>query len=426
MADVIARLSVRPRQGVSDQWQFKLRVTLSDNTLGTTNRITYYFGGDDLSAESSDDHRYVALPEPEEGTWTELVMPLTDDAAAFEEWDDQSALAWAFELAVQPGATAELDMDGFELDWELEGEGLRDYQQALADEQYSGGGVTHFVGQELSLVIDAGHVNPLGEDQVPLPDMVAQGFIRRDEAVAYVHEQGGLAQCNHPFGSEFELTMDEADADAYTRDLSQKWITEAGYGCDLVEVGYLEREVDLLHHLRFWDTLGRAGLTVTGVGSSDNHWANDWLDFVDPYVTWVYQDLPTRGGIADELAVGRAFFGDPGPFVGNEPLLDLWSEHGAVMGQVLATDLDQILHVETGYLDPGWTLALVVDGEDYSTIELAGDEVDTVVWLPREEYEVVRAEVRDHDGVPILISNPIYLVTAEDTDDVDPTRLAPG
>jgi len=192
----------------------------------------------------------------------------------------------------------------------------------------------------------------------------------------------------------------------------------------MVEVGYPARVVDLDHHLGFWDELAVEGFVMTGTGVSDNHWTLPWVDFSNPFITWVFQDVPTRAGVVEQLHMGRAFFGHPGYFVGEHALLDVWSEHGAVMGQVMETDLDQVVHVETGYLEPGWSLALIVDGTVRETVVLAGDETDTVFHVERGDVHLIRAEVRTDDGITILISNPVYLVEPGEGDAYPAHRLA--
>ena len=420
MAGVTETLAIRTLQPLSDDWQFRFTVGLSGNMAGTRNGITYYLSGVDLSATSTDDHLFVPLAAPSEGDWTELELPLTATAEAFAEGDDQSGMDYAFELWLRDGAAATVDLDDLSFAWSLEGEPLRDYQGQVLAERYSDGSVIHYVGQEITLVEGKRHVNPLGAEPVPLVDYWTTGEIPFEDATAHARDHGALAQCNHPFGSATVIEYEGADADLQVELLAEEWIAADVHGCDLVEVGYRARVLDLPHLLMFWDRLAAAGYPLTGVGTTDHHWASDWLDSPNPFQTWVFLDEPSRGGIADQLGAGRAFFGDPGPFVGQDPLLDLWTEDGAVMGQVLATEADQVLHVETGTIDPGWTLRLVVDGDEVETRMLEGDETDTVFELPRGDAGTVRVELLDLDGVPILLSNPLYLVWPGD--EVPPRR----
>ena len=423
MSDVTVRLALNPDQAVGPDWQLLFTITLSATCDGQLNQITYYLGGDDLTSYTSDIHLYAPLTIPPAGSWTELSMLLTADAAHFPEGDDQSATDYALELRTRNGATAAIGLDDLALEWQLAGDDLRDYQRQVLDDRYSDGSVTHFVGQEITVVADGQHLNPFGDAQIPFIDYLDTGMVTPTEGTQHVHDAGGIVQCNHPFGAKVGLYFEGEDADLQVDLHTELWLNGDAFACDLVEVGYRSRNVDLDHHLMFWDNLSDAGHYITGTGTNDHHWTSDWLDFLNPFLTWVFQDVPSRAGITDELAQGRAFFGDPGPFVEQEPLLDLWTEHGAGMGQVLASDLDQVVHVETGYLECGWSLDLVVDGEVHTSLLLDGSETDTVFELERGEIKTIRAQILDDEGTIILLSNPLWLVMPEEA---EKASLGPG
>ena len=416
MADTLARFWLRLDQPIDVDWQLRFTVLLSGDCSGGRNQITYYLGGEDLTGSTSDTHLFAPLAVPPVGAWSEITLPLTDDSAHFAEGDDQSATDFVLQVRARNGAEGTVGLDDLSFEWQREGEQLREYQRAVLDDRLSAGPVVHFVGQEITNVEFGNHLNPIGADQVPLFDYTGTQVISPDAATHYVHEAGGLASCNHPFGTPFGLNHQGEDADLQVEILSQVWLDADAWGCDAVEVGYRERSVDLEHHLMFWDALSDAGHHLTGVGTSDNHWATDWFEVANTFVTWVYQDTPTRGGISAEIEQGRCFFGDPGPFVGHSPLLDLWTEHGAVMGQILVSGLHQVVHVETGYLEGGWSLDLVVDGEVAESVLLTGDETDTVFELARGDMRTIRAVIADADGEIILASNPLYL--AEPGEDI--------
>lgn len=416
MADVTFGVWVNLAQEVQEDWQLRITALLSYGLDERPNTITVFAGGDDLTDQTTASSLFVPLEaDLHPGAWTELLLPLTDMAVGhFDEGDDLAALAYLVELYSRRGAEAAVAIDDLSFRWTRSGDDLWQYQKQVLADRYSDGDVTHFVGQEISHIEDWRHINPFGEADVPLLDYPVQGLVPPLDAVEHVHAHGSIAQCNHPFGSAFVLEHEGADADELTESLAQQWIELGAYGCETVEVGYPERVVDLQHHLRFWDLLGLADLRLTGTGVNDHHWATDWLEFSNPFLTWVFLDQPSRQGIADALEQGRAFFGDPGPFVGRDPLLDLWCEHGAVMGQVLQTDLPFVIHVETGTVDPGWWLELVVDGEVHERVLLAGDETDTVFELDRGCVRLVRAQLLDADEQVILASNPMYLIRPEE------------
>ncbi len=410
LADATVQLAVDPVQPLTDDWQFHVVFLLSGNTGGTRNSLVYYLATDDLTALDDVDTRHIPMTAPE-GVWTTWTMPLSDDAiASFPEMDDQSALETYLELHVRNGAEAAVDLDEFVRSWLVEGEKLRDKQVQVLADRYSDGGVTHFVGQEITLVDDGHHVNPLGPPVIPMPEYREIGSLGLREATDYVHDHGGIAVCNHPFGTATRVMADGDKALDRVAALLDEWLLDDGFGCDAVEVGYRARVVDLDHHLLFWDGLSEERLFVTGIGTSDHHKAQDWLSIRNPFLTWVFLDTPTEADVTAEIEAGRAFFGDPAPFVGEQPLLDLWTESGAVMGQVLRGDDPLVVHVELGYLEAGWTLALVVDGELYDAIVLDGAESELAFGIDRAHHRFVRAELWDEDDRPILISNPIYTV----------------
>ena len=411
MAGVTNTLQVRPQQELGENLQLQIRYTFSGSLQGVPNNLCYFAGGNDLSVYTTDTNLYLPLPDLPAGEWTQLTMPLTEDAIAhFHEQDDLAMLNVEFVVRMRDGAAAIVDLDDLVFDWAIDGQELLEHQRTVLAERYSDGPVTHFVGQEITLVQNSQHMNPFGVDDVPLFDYLGYGSdVPADEMVDYVEAAGSVAMCNHPFGGTLGIVVEDDKADAAVSAMADVYIESDAFGCQLVEVGYRQRVVDLAHFLTFWDLLSDADVLVTGTGTNDQHWCSDWMEFPNPFLTWVFQDAPTRAGIAEQLAAGRAFFGDPGPFLGEVPLLDLWTEHGAVMGQVLETELDLVVHVETGYLEPGWTLALIVDGQLFDSVLLTGDETDTVFELTRGEVRTIRAQIADDEGMLILLSNPLYL-----------------
>ncbi len=428
MAGVTNTIQVRPQQELGEDLQLQIRYTFSGSLQGGPNNLCYFAGGNDLTGFTTDTNLYLPLPDLPTGEWTSITMPLTDDATAhYHEQDDLAMLNVEFVVRMRDGAAAIVDLDELVFDWQIEGEELLQYQREVLADRYSDGPVTHFVGQEITLVENSQHMNPFGVDDVPLFDYVGYGgTVPADEMVDYVEAAGSVAMCNHPFGGTLGLVLEGDKADAAVSAMAEVYVDNDAFGCQLVEVGYRQRVVDLAHLLAFWDLLSDADVLVTGTGTNDQHWCSDWLEFPNPFLTWVFQDVPTRGGITEQLAAGRAFFGDPGPFLGEVPLLDVWTEHGAVMGQVLQTDLDQVIHVQTGFVEPGWTLALIVDGQLHDSVLLTGDETDTVFELPRGEVRTIRAQIANDEGTLILISNPLYLRLAGEGREPPSIRLPMG
>ncbi len=413
MTQATVSVALRPHQAASVDWQLQVVFTLSTSLDDMINTITFYLGGDELNLETSPHALYQPLFAPA-NEWTTVDFPITDAAILhFAEQEDQGAHGTHVQLLSRNGEHAEVDLDDWQVTWQVEGEPLRVAAAEVLEERYSDGTTTHIVGQEMTPIEDRKHVNVLGVD-IPMHDYGPTDTITIDQAVEYVHQMGGVALCNHPFGTVNTVLYEGEAAETQVLETADVWIEAEGHACDAVEVGYQARGVDLDHHLMFWDELGKAGVFVTGVGTSDNHWSGDWMagdldSGRNRYLTWVFQDVATAEGIMSQVEAGRAFFGDPLSFLGEQPLLDLWTEHGAIMGQVLASDLDQVIHVETGYLEPGWSLVLLGDGEVIDEVLLDGSEVETLFEVDRGDLTLIRSEVRDADGGRILISNPLFL-----------------
>jgi len=199
LSDATVQLSVNPTTALGDDWRFQVVFLLSGNMGGTRNNIVYYLANEDLTVHNDVDTLYVPMTAPQ-GVWTTWTMPISADAEAyFPEMDDQSAQTIYVELMARNSAAASIDVDDLVYAWSLEDEKLRQRQVEVLADRYSDGNVTHFVGQEITLVDDGKHVNPLGED-IPLPDYHATGTLSLREATNYVHDHGGVAVCNHPFG----------------------------------------------------------------------------------------------------------------------------------------------------------------------------------------------------------------------------------
>ena len=412
LAGATASIDVRPYQDLGSDWELRFSFELSKNLDDTTNHIVYFVGGADLSNETTADSLYLPVDESlEQDQWTTLEFPLSVDAEHFFEQTDQGAHGYLLQLGARNHQQVAVDLDNFVLSWEVDGEELLQRQRDILAERYSDAGVIQYVGYEMTPITAGRHVNPLVVDP-PLYSYPPLDLIELPEAVSYVHELGGTAMCNHPFGAGAGPLPDVETQDLMVADLLDgRWLPNDAYGCDAIEI-YPRRMVDLEHYLIFWDQLASHAFLITGVGTSDQHGARDWSTNAAPYVTWVFLDVPSREAIMDDVQRGRAFFGDPYPFVGQQASIDLWSEHGAVMGQVVVGDLDHVIHVEVGYVEPGWELALVVDGITVETTILDGSEQEVVCDVARSDAEVqtIRAELRDLDGTSILMSNPIYLV----------------
>ncbi len=403
------QFNLRPHNEVSQDWQLRIELGLSGNFDGTQNKLVYHLGASGTSVQDTADTHYIPL-RASPGEWSTYDLKVYEDAAHFTEGLDQGLHNFRIKLRTSSDEPVGFDLDQWRLKWDVSGQELLYRQATFLDEHFGDGDVVHFVGQEITRTIEANHVTAMGP-AIPLYEYEGTSSIPREKAVDYVQSHGGVAVCAHPFGVASRTLREELAAKRLDRE-ARLWTENGAFGCDAMEVGYTNRGVDLAHHLALWDQVSNACNFVTGVGSTDNHWTRDWNDLQNTHVSWLLIEEPTHGEILDAVERGRLFFGDPRPFVGEEPRLDLWLDSGAAMGQVHRSDESQTLHVVLGHTRPGWRLVLRVNGEVQDWVVLTGEEEEIVFELDAvDECTAVRVELRvANDNDAILLSNPIYLV----------------
>ncbi len=359
------------------------------------------------------------------GRWEDWVLELSEDAEAQGVGGGDNALvSLSLVLEVRGHGRAEIYFDALRIERDRVGEALfaeaRRMAEALGDPD-----LIHHVGQEISY---AAHLNAYGEG-VPLADANAHphGFTP-PEAVAFVHENGGLVSLNHYFGVMFDRRIAESPrAESYFDAALERLIANRAYGVDLLEVGYRARGYGLEGFLALWDGLARAGIRLVGVGVSDSHDATQgWARGPNNFITWIYAKSSAQADLLSGLAAGRAYFGDPTRFGGR---LDIRAEGGGRMGEVLVREpgpLDLIFEA-TG-LRAGQSIRLLRDGA--SVGEYPTSKPD---WTRRARLEIdaptfVRFEVVE-GGEAVALSNPLYVdlapgaegeVASENAAPVDP------
>jgi hypothetical protein len=230
-----------------------------------------------------------------------------------------------------------------------------------------------------------------------------------------VHAVRGLVSLNHPYGVNYraEPLLDETSRIQLTRMVAELLLNSSAYGADLLEVGYIERgQMGLRDHLRLWDVLTANGVYMYGTGVSDSHgdpWANGPFD--NPFITWILSERMDPASLADELRVGRAFFGNPFLWDG---AFD-FSVGGLRMGRRAFYAQDQAkllvnldpwpeeasLHVVQGIISGGLNPAYLHD----RTVLSKGQQLIVSTVQP----SFVRLELYIGDE-PVLFSNPVILL----------------
>lgn len=362
------------------------------------------------------------------GAWNELELDLSALAREAELGGaDASLQRVELRLEVRGDAAAVVFVDELEIVRAQMGDPLFAWQAGraaeLSEEAADGRRIQHHVGQEISY---AAHLNAYG-GRVPLVDLSERpNGLTPGEAVSFTHAHGGIVSLNHPFGIEFALARSTtpqalARLAEHMRDLAAR----RAHGVDLLEVGYRARGRDLQAHLDLWDTLSRAGVFVTGVGTSDTHDARQgWANGPNDFVTWVHARSSSQEDLIEGLLAGRAFFGDPARFGGR---IELAVPGRGDMGAVIARGADALRSVDAvearvSGLRAGQRVVWVEDGERIEAGEGVGERGGAGAgssggW--RGEHRLrspgagfVRLEVHDEEG-PVALSNPIYFVAGD-------------
>jgi hypothetical protein len=339
------------------------------------------------------------------GIWNDWVLELSQDSEALGVGGGDNALvSLSLLLEVRGRARAEVYFDSLVIERERVGPLLfaeaKRMAGKLADEE-----LMHHVGQEISY---AAHLNAYGP-RVPLADSAAHphGYTPQ-QAVAFVHEHGGLVSLNHYFGVMFDQRIaDSARAGPYFDAALERLISNRAYGVDLLEVGYRARGYGLAGYLALWDGLARSGIRLVGVGVSDSHDADlGWAAGRNNFITWVYARSASEADLLAGLEAGRAYFGDPTRFDGE---LDIRARGGGRMGDLLVRapgPLELTFHARG--LRAGQTLGLVQDGVSVGEFEPKGPAWSRRALVDVQGPTFLRFEVLEA-GEAVALSNPIYI-----------------
>ena len=474
-ADPSLAISVYP-QNVSPDAFLEIRITCSAHlpdpdpvtTLPMEGPFTlsYRIGGPHPAGTRTRDgvQGIVALPFTDD-TWTRYTLDLADDLAAcfadipgFVAADNSLG---RIVLGVQSRNDARAVGYFDHLDWDY-GKNGRSNAEFFADQlevqRAIGDGyaprwpdVTTHVGTEVSFWTP--HLNHFGGTpelwNYPANSPTKSNPEVIDDLVDAIHAQGGLASYNHVFGPA--TTKAVADGGESRRaGLAATLIEANAYGADLLEVGYRQRgKADLTRHLQVWDACSRNSVWLTGTGVSDDHTGGPWLDgFPNNFFTHIWGDVsagPTEPVLLAGLESGKVFFADPRRF-GTDPArtLDLTTDTGARMGQIVenapatvgvtivATDLPSNwsarliqgaiddAYASNGNADPKYGTPVDLAG----TIFSGGSHTETVTVQPGAAWDgsFIRAEIRDQDGLPVALSNPIWLYAGDAPKAVPPPR----
>ncbi len=403
-----------------------VRVGLSQAAPGSGVRIDYVLSelNPEASAEELQDSRSVPSTEvvrhdasgreveivtvplrAAPGVWNDWVLEISEDArAAGVGGGDNSLVSLSLVVEVRDSARAEVYLDSLRIERDRVGDALFAEARRMA-EALEDGELVHHVGQEISY---AAHLNAYGAD-IPLADAAAHphGYTP-PEAVAFVHDHGGLVSLNHYFGVMFDTSIaDSSWAQTHFDAALGRLIANRAYGVDLLEVGYDARGFGLPGYVALWDGLGRAGIRLVGVGVSDSHDADvGWAEGPNNWISWIYAASASQPDLLAGLGAGRVYFGDPTRFGGS---LDIRAEGGGRMGDVLVRAPGPVeLTFYAEGLREGQSIRLIRDGASLGQFEVDGESWSRPVGFAVDAPTFVRFEVLEGEAV-VALSNPLYV-----------------
>ena len=237
-----------------------------------------------------------------------------------------------------------------------------------------------------------------------------------------VHSAGGLASYNHPFGVTSQALLSQQTQDAKLAHVATTLLTHQTLGCDILEVGYVQRAgIDLAHHVGLWDVLSRNAMTLTGNGVNDDHNGVDWYGPVNNWVTSVWAPTNSEADLLGALAAGRAWTGT----LRYQTTLDLLVDGVAPMGSVSVSSLNRRqLTVSASGLPSHGSLRVVQGDVDYAgTADPTPNSASVAVYpdtafgsgsvtlgVDTSTPRFVRVEVLDAGGAVTALSNPVWLL----------------
>jgi hypothetical protein len=387
----------------------------------------------------------VFIPVTADGqTWTTVtITPQDDIAALWPSLDCRDFALYGLSLyAASTGDTVAGYFDYLRFDRTLDGGELFAQQtsmMAALGSEYPV--VTQQQGLEVSWAVP--HVNWFG-GKITVPSYA--GVKLKDypqwveqEGIPLIHKSGGLCSWNHPFGTSWTLKMkSQSEQDTLLQQVASQLLPASVYGADIMEVGYPERAgVDMAHHVALWDILSRNAVFVTGNGTSDDHWGQDWAGLTWNWVTTTWAASTAQSDLLAALAAGRVYCGSlSAPPVALDMLVDSEVPMGAVSVSSLTS---RSLTLTAAGLPTGWTVDLLQGRVDYAgTKSLKSNagkigsfgpaDLDGIgqatVTVDTAAARYLRAQVVDGNGTVQGLSNPVWLLRKPPPDGIPQARHA--
>lgn len=323
-------------------------------------------------------------------------------------------------VEARDGGSAECIVDRFEIKRKYTYDDVIVRQRKIADKIGEKYGVKPFVTTEIS---GAGQHKNVFSTSVPVIDYEKRGYsVTEEEAVEHVKRYGGIFAYNHPFENEKykalkDLTEDEVRA--YVEEESASLIEKKVYGATLMEVGFPCGRgcFGLSEYLSLWDKLSLAGIFITGYGDSDSHY-NDrrWFDG-NNFASWIAVPKKAEFPVSEEVLIRSMKAGDV--YMGDPVLLKSevsFTSGMARMGSVIIAEKEpRKMYFSLKNASVGSLIRVIVDGELLieDRVESEGDYSLDFELEYKNKVSFARVEMYDENGRCIMLTNPIYLVSAD-------------
>jgi hypothetical protein len=358
---------------------------------------------------------------------TVTVTPKQDIAALWPAMDSRDFSLWNVQLnAVSTGDAVSGYFDYLRVDRTLKsGEVLAQQESMMSALAARYPAVTQQQGLEVSWYLP--HVNWFGGSvSVPTYQGVAHtgpaytNYVQ-NTVIPQLHQGGGLCSYHHPYGYSDGPAQSQSAQDSLLSQVATKLLGNKALGCDLIEVGYnLRQGVDLAHHIGLWDVLSRHALFLTGNGTSDDHFGQNWAGLRNNWVSAAWAAGTGQADLLAALAGGRAWCGA----IGYTGAIDMLVDGSVPMGAVSVSGVKSRSMVLTATGIPsGGSVQLVQGTVDYAgttpntsvvarwtatEVAAGGGQVSTAVDTANETF--IRPQVLNKAGAVIATGNPCWLL----------------
>jgi hypothetical protein len=364
---------------------------------------------------------------------TVTITPSADIAALWPDLDYRDFALWELTLsAVSNGDLVGGYFDYLRFRRQISGEAFLLQQmdmRAVLAPRYPA--VAQRQGLEVSWLLP--HLNWFG-GAVVIPDYgsttsTTYTAYLRNVAVPQIHAAGGLVSYNHPYGYGDPALLPVTQQDALLAQVAKQLLptatTKAALGADLLEVGYNKRQgVDLAHHVALWDVMSRNAVFLTGNGTSDDHFGQNWFGIHNNWFTSTWAKSTAEADLLAALAAGRAWCASLSRYRGS---LDLLVDGSCPMGSVSVSSVTSrrlvasatripsggSLRVLQGVVDYAGTASPTANTRvigSYPASSLTGGSVAQQVNTSKGSF--VRTQVVNSSGTIIGVSNPVWLLRA--------------